>query len=69
MIALSCVAGLVLALMLTRLLEGMLFGVSPADPIVMASVMAIVFGVSMVGALIPAARASLIDPMRVLREE
>jgi putative ABC transport system permease protein len=68
-IALSCAAGLVLALTLTRLLEGMLFGVSPTDPIVMASVVAIVFGVSIVGALIPAARASLIEPMRVLREE
>jgi len=68
-IALSCAAGLLLALMLTRLLEGMLFGVSPTDPIVMMSVIAIVCGVSLVGALIPAARASLIDPMRVLREE
>jgi ABC-type lipoprotein release transport system permease subunit len=68
-IALSCAAGLMLALMLTRLLEGMLFGVSPTDPMVMTLVVAIVFGVSIVGALIPAARASLIEPMRVLREE
>lgn len=55
--------------MLTRLLEGMLFGVSPTDPIVMSGVIAIVMAVAIVGSLIPAARASMIDPMRVLRDE
>ena len=68
-IAVACVVGVVLALMLTRLLEGMLFGVSPTDPMVIASVIAIVMSVAVVGSLIPAARASLIDPMRVLRDE
>jgi putative ABC transport system permease protein len=68
-IAIACVAGLVLALMLTRLLEGMLFGVSPTDPTVMSGVIAIVMVVAIVGSLIPATRASLIEPMRVLRDE
>ena len=68
-IALACAAGLVLALMLTRLLEGMLFGVSPTDPMVMSGVIAIVMVVAIVGSLIPATRASLIEPMRVLRDE
>lgn len=68
-IAMACAVGVALALMLTRLLEGMLFGVSPADPMVMAAVIAIVMGVAIIGSLVPAARASMIDPMRVLRDE
>ena len=68
-IAIACAAGVALALMLTQLLEGMLFGVSPTDPIVMSAVIAIVMVVAIVGSLIPAARASMIDPMRVLRDE
>jgi predicted permease len=68
-IGIACAAGVALALMLTRLLEGMLFGVSPTDPMVMASVVAIVMLVAIIGSLIPATRASLIEPMRVLRDE
>jgi putative ABC transport system permease protein len=68
-IAIGCAVGIVLALMATRMLEGMLFGVTPADPIVTAAVIAIVMAVAAVGSLIPAVRASLIDPMRVLRDE
>jgi putative ABC transport system permease protein len=68
-IAMACAAGVVTALMLTRLLEGMLFGVSPTDPIVMVAVVAIVMGVAIVGSLIPAMRAAMIEPMRVLRDE
>ena len=55
--------------MVTRLLEGMLFGVSPTDPMVLSAVIAIVMGVAIVGSLIPAVRASRIEPMRVLRDE
>lgn len=68
-IAIGAIAGVALAVMLTRLLEGMLIGVSPTDPAVMAAVIAIVMAVAIVGSLIPAARASMIDPMRVLRDE
>jgi putative ABC transport system permease protein len=68
-IAIACAIGVVSALMLTRLLEGMLFGVTPTDPIVMTAVVGMVMAVAVVGSLIPAARASMIDPMRVLRDE
>lgn len=67
--AIACSLGVLLALMVTRLLEGMLFGVSPTDPFVIASVVAIVMTVAAVSALIPAVRASRIDPIRVLRED
>ena len=65
----ACVAGVGLALVLTRLVEGMLFGVSPTDPMVLSAVIAIVMAVAIAGALIPAVRASLLEPMRVLRDQ
>jgi predicted permease len=68
-IAPACVVGLVLAAIGTRVLEGMLFGVAPTDPWVMAGAIATVMAVAIVGALIPAVRASLIAPMRVLRDQ
>lgn len=67
-IAGACVLGLTCSLLLTRVLEGMLFGVSPNDPFVLAAVIAMVLVVAAIGSLIPAVRASLIDPARVLRD-
>jgi predicted permease len=68
-IAIACVAGVAAALMLTRVLESLLFGVSPSDPMVMLVVVAIVTVVAIVGSLIPATRAAMIEPMRVLRDQ
>jgi ABC-type antimicrobial peptide transport system permease subunit len=67
--AAACVVGVMLATMVTRFLEGMLFGVSPTDPWVMSSVLAIVIAVAIVGALIPAVRVSMIAPMQALCDE
>ena len=47
----------------------MLYGVSPSDPFTLAGVLGIVLSVGALAALVPAARASRIEPMRVLREE
>jgi ABC-type lipoprotein release transport system permease subunit len=47
----------------------MLYGVSPSDPATLAVVVWIVLSVGSLAAMIPAARASLLDPVRVLREE
>ena len=66
---LGCVAGLGLAAVFTKLLAGMLFGVSPWDAITMAAVTALVIGVSIAASLLPAVRAARVEPMQVLREE
>jgi ABC-type antimicrobial peptide transport system permease subunit len=58
-----------LSLALTRLLSGMLYGVSPSDPATLSAVVAIVAVVAALAALLPAVRASRIDPMQALREE
>ena len=66
---LGCVAGLALASVFTRLLAGMLYGVSPSDVITLTSVVAILIAVSVAASLVPAMRAARLDPMQVLREE
>lgn len=68
-VILACVCGLGLAVAFTRVLSGMLYGVSPSDPFTLAGVLGIVLVVGSLAALVPALRASRIEPMRVLREE
>ncbi|HET9384426.1 MAG TPA: ABC transporter permease [Gemmatimonadales bacterium] len=65
----GCVCGLLLALIFTRSLSTMLYGVSPSDPATLAGVIALVTVVAVIGALVPAARAAFAQPMRALREE
>jgi putative ABC transport system permease protein len=68
-VAIACVVGLVLSFGFSRVLSGMLFGVSPFDAVTLVSVVALVTGVAVVAALVPAVRAARVDPMTVLREE
>ena len=65
----GCAAGLGLAAAFTKVLAGMLFGVSPWDAVTMTGVIVLVVAVSMAASLLPAARAARVEPMRVLREE
>jgi len=67
-VSLACLCGLALAVAFTRVLSGMLYGVSPSDPFTLAGVLGIVLAVGSLAALVPALRASQIEPMRVLRE-
>ncbi len=67
--ALGCVAGCMLALAFARLLAGMLYGVTPYDPVTLVTVISTVLIVAFVASLIPAVRASHVEPMQVLREE
>jgi putative ABC transport system permease protein len=66
--SIGCVCGLALASISTRLLEGMLFGISPNDPLTISAVLIVVVAVSTLAALLPALRAARTDPMEVLRE-
>ena len=61
--------GVVLALALGRLVESMLYGTSPRDPIVFGSVAAVLAAVALLAAALPAWRASRVDPALVLRGE
>ena len=61
-------AGLVVALGLTGLLEGLLFGVKPADPPVLVGVVLATLTTAVVASYIPARRAVRIAPTHALRE-
>jgi predicted permease len=67
--ALGLGAGLAGALLLTRWLEGLLFEVSPTDPLTLASVSLVLLGVALAACYWPARRATRVDPVRVLTEE
>jgi len=61
--------GLVLALLLTRLIGGMLFAVKPADPLALGGAALLLLAVAFFAVIIPARRASLMNPMEALRYE
>ncbi len=65
----GCLAGLGLAAVFTRLLAGMLFGVSAWDSPTLAGVVTLVIAVSVIASLLPAIRAARLEPMQVLRDE
>jgi putative ABC transport system permease protein len=69
-LALAGVAvGIPVAFALTRLLETLLYEVSPTDPAVLAATSAGVLLVAAVASVVPAVRALRIDPMVALRSE
>jgi ABC-type lipoprotein release transport system permease subunit len=47
----------------------MLYGVSPSDPVTLSSVAGLVLIVATLASLVPAVRAALVEPMRILREQ
>jgi predicted permease len=61
--------GIAAALGLTELMRSLLFGVSPQDPLTLASVAALLILVALLASYIPARRAMLVDPAVALRYE
>jgi len=61
--------GLVLAFGLAHGVANLLFEVSPNDPVVFASIAAVIVSIALLASWFPARRASRIDPMVALRDE
>ena len=62
-------AGLGAALLLTRLVKSMLFGLQPADPASLAGGAVLLALVALAASFIPARRAAGVEPMEALRHE
>jgi len=63
------VVGLVVSLALARLIEGMLFQVEPAEPVIYVAVSLVLALVILAGSVLPARRAAAVDPAQALRCE
>jgi putative ABC transport system permease protein len=61
--------GLVASFAATRIFQSMLFGTKPLDPVVLSGVIATLLAVAVLACLVPAWRASRLDPMQALRTE
>jgi len=61
-------SGIVASWWLTRLFAGLLYGVTPTDPLTFGSAIAVMMIVGMAATALPAWRAAHVDPMIALRE-
>jgi predicted permease len=68
-VVIGIVIGLVGAVAITRLIESMLFGLAPNDPITITSAALLMITVGSIAGYLPARRAARVDPMVALRYE
>jgi predicted permease len=69
LVVVGAAIGIALGLVATRLLEALLFGVRAGDPLTFVGAPLLLLAVGAVASLLPARRASRIDPARVLKTE
>jgi putative ABC transport system permease protein len=69
LVLIGVAAGIVGAMVLTRFMGSLLFGVGATDPITYAAVAAILVGAALLASYLPARRATRVDPILALRAE
>jgi putative ABC transport system permease protein len=69
MAVIGIAAGLAGALILTRFLRALLFGVSPNDPLTLVGAAALLLASAFLASWLPARRAARVDPMSALRAD
>ncbi len=68
-VAIGVALGIGGALLLTRFMQSLLFGVTPTDPTTFIAVAALLGGTAAAASYLPARRATRVDPVKVLRAE
>ena len=69
LVAIGAGVGMVAALLLARLLQGLLFGIKAIDPLTFVAVPLVLRSVAFLAAWLPARRAGNVDPQTALRSE
>lgn len=69
LLAVGIALGILGSFGVTRLIEGLLFGVTPGDPRTLGLVVVVMAGVGLTAAAGPALRASRIDPLDAIRQQ
>ncbi len=69
LVGIGSVIGIVASVALTRLMSGLLFGVTSTDPLILIAVPLLLAGVALGACFVPARRATRVDPMIALRYE
>ena len=69
MVAAGIGLGLAGALLMTRVLRTLLFGVTPTDPFVFAAIVVLLSATAWLATYVPARRAARLDPLVTLRSE
>jgi ABC-type antimicrobial peptide transport system permease subunit len=67
LLVVGLVLGLTGAFFAARIIQGLLFGVAPHDPVTLISVAAMMAGIGVVACWVPAVRAARIDPVVAMR--
>jgi predicted permease len=69
MATIGVVIGLIAAFASTRFIANQIYGISPTDPLTFAEITFLLLAIATVASLVPASRASRVDPLKSLREE
>jgi predicted permease len=69
LVGVGLVSGGILALIFSRALRSMLYGVSPGDPVTLGAVLLVLAATTMIACWWPARRAARVDPAEILRED
>ena len=69
LLAVGLLLGVTVSLLATRLIQGLLFGVAPHDPVTLVAVAALMAAIGIAACWIPALRAARIDPGVAIRAQ
>jgi len=65
----GCIAGLIAAVLASRVIVSFLYEISPHDSWVLLASVGLLMAIATIASLIPALRAASVDPMVALRSE